>query len=398
MKKKIIFYSIFSLFFLVAPLSPCTIFNASRNGLVLVGNNEDMFSTETRIWFTPPSEEKYGVFYIGFTKYGKQGAMNDRGLFFDANALKYSRMNPHPEKPKFPKDKDPLEQIMETCATVEEVIELFSQYNLEGFDNFQAMFVDKSGDSAVIGADKNGELAITRKKTHFQVSTNFNLACPEFGAFSYPCPRYEIATRMLENMKELSVDFFRSILSAVHAEGQSPTVYSNICDLTNGEIYVYNFHNFEEVMKFNLEEELKKGAHSIELASLFRQKTNAQLRFEESQEKSLSSLLEKTIKKEGLKSAVKKFKKIREDFSLVPAQLAQLVFLLSIEGKIEDAIEISRLFCKEYPKKAEAHRTLGDLYARIGERKKAIDCYRKSLKIDKENKELKELLEKLEAK
>ena len=63
---------------------------------------------------------------------------------------------------------------------------------------------------------------------------------------------------MLENSGEISIDLFRSTLDVVHAEGLMPTVYSNIYDLKNGEIYVFNFHNYNEVVKLNLEEQFKK--------------------------------------------------------------------------------------------------------------------------------------------
>jgi hypothetical protein len=36
-----------------------------------------------------------------------------------------------------------------------------------------------------------------------------------------------------------------------------------------GLIYLYHFHNYENVVVINLEEELKKGKHTIEISSLF---------------------------------------------------------------------------------------------------------------------------------
>jgi len=41
-----------------------------------------------------------------------------------------------------------------------------------------------------------------------------------------------------------SIDDFRGILSATHLEFRAPTVYSNICNLTTGDVHVYCFHNF----------------------------------------------------------------------------------------------------------------------------------------------------------
>jgi tetratricopeptide (TPR) repeat protein len=384
--------------FMVIHVFPCTIFNASKNGLVLAGNNEDMFSTDTKVWFIPGKEGKFGAVYVGFENYGKQGAMNDQGLFFDANALKYSKMKSQPDKPSIPEDRNVLMMIMEECATVKDVIALLAEYNLEGFDNGQVQFADKSGDAAVIGADKNGELFVIRKKGIFQVSTNFSLANPEFGGYSYPCPRYNIATEMLANMEDLTVDYFRAILSAVHSEGSSPTVYSNICDLTNGDIYIYNFHNFEEEVKFNLEEELKKGEKTYTIAELFARKTNAQIRFEESLEKQLSSVLLKAIEDKGIKSAIKEFRKSKDEYSEIPGQLGKLAFLLRIKGQMDHALEICKLAAKEFPKLPAAHKMLGDFYSLSGDTKKAIKSYEKTLKLDPENTEVGTLIEELEGK
>jgi len=377
-------------------LFPCTIFNASRGGLVLAGNNEDLMSTDSRIWFYPPSEGKYGFVYVGFDSYGIQGGMNDHGLFFDYNALKFAQMNPSPEKLKITTWRKFMDKIMGECATVEEVISLFRQYNLGWWGPNQVMYADATGASAVIGADKHGELSVVRKKGDYQVSTNFSLANPEFGSSTYPCSRYEIANAMLEKMGELTVDYFRKILSATHQEAAYPTVYSNICDLTNKEIYLYNFHNFEEAAKFNLAEEFKKGEHSYEILSLFPQKTHAQKSFEEAQGKKLSNILLQTILKDGMKAAVQQFHSLKNDYSLVPAELDTLVFSLRLKGRIKDMIEVSKLYTEEFPKSAGGHKKLGDLYLRIGNQEQALESYRKVLELDPENSEVLEILKKLE--
>ena len=388
----------------VGSVSPCTIFNASKNGLVLAGNNEDGSSTNTNVWFVPASKGKYGVVWVGFDKnLSKMGAMNDQGLFFDANALKFAKMNPHPEKLSFNQEKDvwarmmsAWEKVMQECAGVNEVLEMLKKHNLEGWDNLQLMFADKSGASAVVGADKNGELAVTPKKGDYQVSTNFNVASPEFGAFSYPCQRYNIATEMLEAMKELTVDYARSILAAVHAEGSSATIYSNICDLTHGDIYIYNFHNFGEVVRFNLAEELKKGEKLYSFASLFPRKSYAQTSFETSRDNTLTAVLRQTMAKEGLKAAIQKYHKIKDNYSPVPGQLFMFAYGFFQIGKIGEAIEIVELSAAEFPRIPETFKFLGDLYLRQNNNEQAIKNYKKSLELKPENKEVIDILNRIQ--
>jgi len=361
----------------------------------LAGNNEDLASTNSKVWFIPAAEGKYGYFLIGFTDYGIQGGMNDQGLFYDWNALKFSQMKPSPDK-KSLKGVRLIPKIMEECATVQDVLDLFDQFDLGFWGNYQLHLADRKGDSVVIGADKNGELFVARKEKDYFVSTNFNLANPEFGAFSYPCTRYNIATEMLENMKELTVDLFRSILSAVHQEAASPTTYSNICDLTSGDIYVYNFHNFEEVVKFNLEEELKKGKYDYDISSLFPRKTHAQINFENMLKRKLAQILMDTIIKEGWDAAVVKFHEMKESYSPIPGELDRLGILLRIRGRTKERIKVYELYTKEYPKIAYGHKRLGDLYFKFGKKEKAIRCYKTVLKLDPNNAEVIHILKDLE--
>ena len=49
-------------------------------------------------------------------------------------------------------------------------------------------------------------------------------------------------------------------------------------DVNRGLIYLYHFHNYENVVVINLEEELKKGKHTIDIPSLFPD-TDAAIRY-----------------------------------------------------------------------------------------------------------------------
>jgi tetratricopeptide (TPR) repeat protein len=375
---------------------PCTIFNASKNGLVLAGNNEDLNSTDSRVWFYPPQAGKYGYVYVGFDSYGIQGGMNDRGVFFDFNALKFAKMTPSPEKPGIRSWRGFIDKIMTECATVEQVVELLGRHNLAWWGPYQVMFADATGASAVIGADRNGDLSVIRKKGVYQVSTNFSLANPDFGSIVYPCYRYDIANQMLERMDELTVDYFRKILAAAHQEGANPTIYSNICDLTNKVIYIYNFHNFEDVARLSLAEEFKKGEHSYEILSLFPRKIHAQKAFEEAQAKRLSQVLLQALLEGGTEAAVKKFEEVKADYSLVKGELDSLISSLRIRGRRQDMLEISKLYVREFPNSADGHKRLGDLYQWSAQRELAVESYRKALELDPKNAEVIEILNKID--
>jgi hypothetical protein len=61
----------------------------------------------------------------------------------------------------------------------------------------------------------------------------------------------------------------RDVLNAVHQEGLSKTLYSNVYDLKDRVVYLYYFHNYDDVVVLDLEEELARGFHAYDLPSLF---------------------------------------------------------------------------------------------------------------------------------
>ena len=135
---------------------------------------------------------------------------------------------------------------------------------------------DATGDAVVISVGKDGDLAFTRKDKGdgYLVSTNFNRANPENAEEGgYPFWRYDTAVDRLQKIKQedaLTVDCCHSILEAVHFESANTnTVYSNVFDLPKRLIYLYHFHQFDEVVTLNLTEELTKGHHVVPIRDLF---------------------------------------------------------------------------------------------------------------------------------
>ena len=80
------FCSIFILLFIILfgnNSLACTIFNASDNNITLVGNNEDYYDKDAKVWFLPSDGKKFGRIYFGFFNADPQGGMNDQGIFID---------------------------------------------------------------------------------------------------------------------------------------------------------------------------------------------------------------------------------------------------------------------------------------------------------------------------
>ncbi len=243
----------------------CTIFVACRDGFVLAGNNEDneaTFNPDTRIWFLPPEHDRYGIVFLGYADGIPQGGMNDHGLFFDGAALPNGAQCLLGDRSgrtailEFTPDKGTalikdegvqlIDAMMSRCATVEEALGVLARRLDEKGIRF--MVLRGSGD--------------------YQVVTNFQQSITPRDKIT--CKRYEAATKMLSEGQALSVNLFRSTLRATHQEGHFKTFYSNICDLKNGVLYLYDGGNFDKVVELHLNEELKKGKRELKLSEWFK--------------------------------------------------------------------------------------------------------------------------------
>ena len=247
------------LLLVVTPASACTVFCISDGSRVFAGNNEDYFDPATRMWFVPAEGGSRGRVYFGFANGFPQGGMNDSGLFFDGLALEKEDVRSS-GLPAF--EGNIVDRAMAECATVQEVLTLFGKHDRGFLAHAQLLFADRTGDSAVIEGN-----AVVRKEGRFLVSTNFR-ASKTFGA-SAGCDRHGIASRMLAEAGEATVDLCRKVLAATHQETPAATLYSNVYDLKQGIVHLYHFHDFENVVVVDLAAELRKGAHGVELSSLF---------------------------------------------------------------------------------------------------------------------------------
>ena len=237
-------------------LAPCTVFLVSRGDVVLAGNNEDYTDKDTKIWFHPKDEHSFGRVYFGFGNGFPQGGMNDHGLFFDGLALQ-DPFDAAPGREGF--DGNLIDKGMRECATVEQVVRLFEHYDFPALANGQLFVGDATGDAAILE-----RRSIIRKGEDHLVATNFRQS--QIGSDKATCPRYRKANAMLDEAPDLSVDLMNSVLDAVH---QGTTVYSNVYDLVNRDVYLFVEHDFATAVQFDLDEELKKGERALDLPKFF---------------------------------------------------------------------------------------------------------------------------------
>jgi hypothetical protein len=250
----------------------CTVFYGATDEVVLVGNNEEYFNPKTKIWFHPSSAGQFGRIYFGWeNEMGlPMGGMNERGLFFDWLAVP-------PLVVGRDRDRDPyvggltefVRRMMQTCSTLEEAISLYRKLDVSGRWEATLIVGDSTGNCALFEGTE-----IVRKEKRWFVATNFlqSRTPPD----EIACARHKIVSDMLHNAKQPSVELFRRALKAVHGENPNPTVYSNIYDLRNKVVYLYHFHDYENVQVLDLKKELARGERCIDLPSLFVKSYTAQ--------------------------------------------------------------------------------------------------------------------------
>ncbi len=238
---------------------------AARNGLVLVGNNEDRNHPETMVNFFPATDSYYGRIVFGYDDSPFQGGMNDRGLFIDGNALAPTGWQPVPDKPTF--RGIVIMVVLGTCATCEDVKDFFNKYNVPGLARARFPVADRTGASMVVEYGR-GAVQFVETDRWYQIATNFVMS--NMTTENYPSWRYEAADKVMSGADELSSDLVREALRKTAQSGRSQTVYSNIYDLEKGTVHTYLLGDFEEAVVMNLEEELEKGQRRLVLASLFK--------------------------------------------------------------------------------------------------------------------------------
>lgn len=268
-KSLVIFLALLMLILCSTPAYACTVFNSSSSGKTLVGNNEDGGNKNTKVWFVPAEPGKHGAVFFGYEDAWVQGGMNDQGLFLDWATTEVM-------KPGFSlqslTSKDLIsytyfsnlnEKILRECSNLSDVLDMFKKYNEPSFSYAHVMVVDKSGASVIVELFQ-GELKTLVKEEKYQYMTNFNITLSKQAG--YNCSRYNILNHMFPSNPEATVDNFKSLLSATKVES---TIYSNIYDLNTGDIYLYYLGSFDNCIKFNLSDELKKGKHIYNMSELF---------------------------------------------------------------------------------------------------------------------------------
>lgn len=254
------------LLFVIDYARPCSMFKITVFGKTMVGNNEDAWRVNSRIWFETGKNGHYGAAYVGHDDGFPQGGLNEAGLVYDGFAVYRRTLRPANGKKKMGDFGDFLFSILQQCATVQEVQHFVNQYDRSRSNGSMMLFVDKSGNYLVVEAD-------TTILGHDEkyVLANF---CPSLT----PDPsvvtiaRYRRGITFLQHKEDTSLRFCTAMMDTMHecrARVGDGTTYTTIYDLQEKLIYLYFYHDYSRCVTFNLQKELAKGDHALLMSSLF---------------------------------------------------------------------------------------------------------------------------------
>lgn len=226
-----------------AQSSACTIVVLADARGVVFANNEDSNIPNTRIWFVPAAEGRAGCAFLGYDDGWAQGGLSSRGLAFDwvvTGPVAWER-----DAAMKDVSGSAAAEMLATCDSVEEAIKFFRSHWEPGFSYARMMVADKSGASALIGV-------VDRKLEAFQ-----SRSCAAFGFGG------EQASQLISADSAPTFENAATILKAARQSGEYATKYSNVFDLKTGAIRIVIG---ERELRFDLLEELARGAHHIDLS------------------------------------------------------------------------------------------------------------------------------------
>ena len=249
----------------------CTIFTVTIGNKVYYGNTEDApFRPGTYFWF---STDGYDTIYFGYDNNdhpwdgAPMGAMNEKGLCIDMNGLPAAGLIPENDKPHIGYIVD---NIMQECASVNEVITWCQNHNFGSSMSYQLHIADATGNAVVVSAGEDRKVAYTQiGEANYLVSTNWNLA-NQYNYFSYPCYRYDKAVEMLEVIDSEENLTIQSCIDIIEAVGSGPS-YCYILDLKTRDIYLFYPYHFRYTIhvKINLDYLLANNPLKTLISSLF---------------------------------------------------------------------------------------------------------------------------------
>ena len=259
-------------FLALAPQAPaCTAFVMHQGGRTFVGNNEDSWCIDGRVRFVPGEAGQLGAVYFSswrghpYLPWGDQVGMNEAGLVFDGLVIQPKDVAPMPGRTRT--DFGELtNRMLERCHGVPEAVAYLQQFDLAFLHQSMLFLADAQGRYAVVQNDT----IVTGDEPHFAVG-NWRLDhVTDHEAI--PIPRLQEGRDLLEAGIAPGLDGAWSVLEsmgACRAFLDNGTFFSTLFEPDSGKVHLAFYHDYDHRITFDLQEELAKGEHTLNLPSLF---------------------------------------------------------------------------------------------------------------------------------
>jgi hypothetical protein len=263
---------------LPGPLAACSVFSLAIGGNVIVGNNNDnTYSLNMLLHVTPNRDGYFGRVCVsmettpGWVPTGMK-CVNEKGLAITHANVPRTDTPYDPDKPQL--QHNFLEKIVAECATVKQAVAMLRAYSMPPNPHaahVHLMLIDPSGDSAIVEW-VDGEVKAIPRSGPWQIMTNTLISKPS--PTEGPNSRLNRGRRLLAEIKEASTANAVSVLKEISIHGRYKgdevgSVESVVFDLTGRKVHLYYKRDFDHPLTLDLDEELEKGARTVELRKLF---------------------------------------------------------------------------------------------------------------------------------
>lgn len=249
-------------------LYACSSYKVTVKGKTMAGMNYDSWLEHPHIWFETKGYKTAftGARPDGPNGFAPQAALNEHGLFFGTLATATPEGTVPPGRLPIGNRTQYLKDILHTCKTVEEVKAYIDRYDHSVLSQDLFWYVDRSGKYLVVEP-----YAVRMGNDAHYVLANF---CPStvVDLSTIRQQRYVNGKAFLKNKLDASLAFCTALSDTMHVCRKKlgdGTLLTSIWDVNQGGVNLYFYHDYRNVVSFNLAEEFAKGDHSLEIASLF---------------------------------------------------------------------------------------------------------------------------------
>ncbi|MBK8341343.1 MAG: hypothetical protein IPK99_15770, partial [Flavobacteriales bacterium] len=249
----------------------CTAFILHEGGRTFVGNNEDSWCVEGRVRFVPGEAGRLGAVYFSswrghpYLPWSDQLGMNEAGLVFDGLTVQPKDVAPAPGKPL--REFSALtNRVLEQCRNVPEAVAFLRRHDLALLHKSMIFLADAQGRYAVVQNDT----ILMGDAPYFAVG-NWRLG-RNTDMDAIPIPRLQQGRALLEAGVAPTVDGAWTVLEGMKSYRkflENGTFFSTLFEPDSGRVHLAFYHDYDHLITFDLREELQKGAHTLDLPSLF---------------------------------------------------------------------------------------------------------------------------------